>query len=144
MITKTGTFSLSLGLVSFKALIEESEMKKFPDNDLLRHLRLVTQDAEKCASVAQQLLNGKGRRGGYCTDWLGLSHSPDWEGWVCSHLASWAFVSRYRSGGGKSHNQLTVNELRQFVTQLYALPCVLSQTPLLKVTGWEVLLLYVL
>lgn len=59
MITKTGTFSLSLGLVSFKALIEESEMKKFPDNDLLRHLRLVTQDAEKCASVAQQLLNGK-------------------------------------------------------------------------------------
>lgn len=42
-----------------KALIEESETKKFPDNDLLRHLRLVTQDAEKCASVAQQLLNGK-------------------------------------------------------------------------------------
>lgn len=47
------------GLISFKALIEESEMKKFPDNDLLRHLRLVTQDADKCASVAQQLLNGK-------------------------------------------------------------------------------------
>ncbi|KAM8949457.1 lysine-specific demethylase 5B isoform 3-T3 [Lycaon pictus] len=88
-------------LVSFKALIEESEMKKFPDNDLLRHLRLVTQDAEKCASVAQQLLNGKRQ-------------------------------TRYRSGGGKSQNQLTVNELRQFVTQLYALPCVLSQTPLLK------------
>ncbi|KAH0520054.1 Lysine-specific demethylase 5B [Microtus ochrogaster] len=88
-------------LVNFKALIEESEMKKFPDNDLLRHLRLVTQDAEKCASVAQQLLNGKRQ-------------------------------TRYRSGGGKSQNQLTVNELRQFVTQLYALPCVLSQTPLLK------------
>uniref|UniRef100_A0A670ICT6 [histone H3]-trimethyl-L-lysine(4) demethylase n=1 Tax=Podarcis muralis TaxID=64176 RepID=A0A670ICT6_PODMU len=46
-------------LMNFKALIEESEMRKFPDNDLLRHLRLVTQDAEKCASVAQQLLNGK-------------------------------------------------------------------------------------
>lgn len=88
-------------LVSLKALIEESEMKKFPDNDLLRHLRLVTQDAEKCATVAQQLLNGKRQ-------------------------------TRYRSGGGKSQNQLTVNELRQFVTQLYALPCVLSQTPLLK------------
>uniref|UniRef100_U3IJH4 [histone H3]-trimethyl-L-lysine(4) demethylase n=1 Tax=Anas platyrhynchos platyrhynchos TaxID=8840 RepID=U3IJH4_ANAPP len=88
-------------LVSFKALIEESEMKKFPDNDLLRHLRLVTQDADKCASVAQQLLNGKRQ-------------------------------TRYRSGGGKSQNQLTVNELRLFVRQLYALPCVLSQTPLLK------------
>ena len=59
LITEEVIFSLFLGLVSFKALIEESEMKKFPDNDLLRHLRLVTQDAEKCASVAQQLLNGK-------------------------------------------------------------------------------------
>ncbi|KAJ6661024.1 hypothetical protein lerEdw1_016825 [Lerista edwardsae] len=88
-------------LMSFKALIEESEMRKFPDNDLLRHLRLVTQDAEKCASVAQQLLNGKRQ-------------------------------TRYRSGGGKSQNQLTVNELRSFVRQLYALPCVLSQTILLK------------
>ncbi|XP_015740326.1 lysine-specific demethylase 5B [Coturnix japonica] len=88
-------------LISFKALIEESELKKFPDNDLLRHLRLVTQDADKCASVAQQLLNGKRQ-------------------------------TRYRSGGGKCPNQLTVNELRLFVRQLYALPCVLSQTPLLK------------
>ncbi|ELK34975.1 Lysine-specific demethylase 5B [Myotis davidii] len=88
-------------LASLKALIEESEMKKFPDNDLLRHLRLVTQDAEKCASVAQQLLNGKRQ-------------------------------TRFRSGGGKSPNQLTVSELRQFVTQLYALPCALSQAPLLK------------
>ncbi|XP_019401853.1 PREDICTED: lysine-specific demethylase 5B isoform X1 [Crocodylus porosus] len=88
-------------LISFKALLEESEMKKFPDNDLLRHLKLVTQDADKCASVAQQLLNGKRQ-------------------------------TRYRSGGGKSQNQLTVNELRLFVRQLYALPCVLSQTPLLK------------
>lgn len=41
---------------------------------------------------------------------------------------------RYRSGGGKCPNQLTVNELRLFVRQLYALPCLLSQTPLLKVT----------
>ena len=47
------------GLAVFRSMIEESEMKTFPDNDLLRHLRLVTQDAEKCSSVAQQLLNGK-------------------------------------------------------------------------------------
>lgn len=43
----------------FRSLLAESESKLFPDNDLLRRLRLVTQDAEKCASVAQQLLNGK-------------------------------------------------------------------------------------
>ncbi|XP_066559598.1 lysine (K)-specific demethylase 5Ba isoform X3 [Amia ocellicauda] len=89
------------GLDEFRSLIEESEMKKFPDNDLLRHLRLVTQDAEKCASVAQQLLNGKRQ-------------------------------TRYRSGGGKSQNQLTVEELQAFVRQLYTLPCSISQAPLLK------------
>uniref|UniRef100_A0A4W5NKB9 [histone H3]-trimethyl-L-lysine(4) demethylase n=1 Tax=Hucho hucho TaxID=62062 RepID=A0A4W5NKB9_9TELE len=43
----------------FRSLINESESKMLPDNDLLRQLRLVTQDAEKCFSVAQQLLNGK-------------------------------------------------------------------------------------
>ncbi|XP_017265109.1 lysine-specific demethylase 5B-B isoform X2 [Kryptolebias marmoratus] len=47
------------GLPVFRSLLAESESKLFPDNDLLRRLRLVTQDAEKCASVAQQLLNGK-------------------------------------------------------------------------------------
>ncbi|XP_061591274.1 lysine-specific demethylase 5B-B isoform X2 [Cololabis saira] len=43
----------------FRTLLSESETKLFPDNDLLRRLRMVTQDAEKCSSVAQQLLNGK-------------------------------------------------------------------------------------
>ncbi|XP_040008959.1 lysine-specific demethylase 5B-B [Xiphias gladius] len=47
------------GLPVFRSLLAESESKLFPDNDLLRRLRLVTQDAEKCSSVAQQLLNGK-------------------------------------------------------------------------------------
>ncbi|XP_043932086.1 lysine-specific demethylase 5B [Protopterus annectens] len=88
-------------LSDFKALLEESEKKKFPDNDLLRHLRLVTQDAEKCASVAQQLLNGKRQ-------------------------------TRFRYCGGKSQNQLTVDELRCFVRQLYTLPCFISQAPPLK------------
>ncbi|KAM9856087.1 lysine-specific demethylase 5B-B [Aulostomus maculatus] len=47
------------GLPVFRSLLAESESRLFPDNDLLRRLRMVTQDAEKCASVAQQLLNGK-------------------------------------------------------------------------------------
>uniref|UniRef100_A0AAY4BA83 [histone H3]-trimethyl-L-lysine(4) demethylase n=1 Tax=Denticeps clupeoides TaxID=299321 RepID=A0AAY4BA83_9TELE len=84
----------------FRSLLEESESNLFPDNDLLRHLRLITQDAEKCCSVAQQLLNGKRQ-------------------------------TRYTSGG-KSQNQLTVEEMRSFVRQLYNLPCSLPQAPLLK------------
>uniref|UniRef100_A0AAQ4PXH2 [histone H3]-trimethyl-L-lysine(4) demethylase n=1 Tax=Gasterosteus aculeatus aculeatus TaxID=481459 RepID=A0AAQ4PXH2_GASAC len=47
------------GLPVFRSLLAESESKLFPDNDLLRRLRMVTQDGEKCSSVAQQLLNGK-------------------------------------------------------------------------------------
>ncbi|XP_077566727.1 lysine-specific demethylase 5B-B isoform X2 [Stigmatopora nigra] len=47
------------GLPVFRSLLAESETKHFPENDLLRRLRLVTQDGEKCSSVAQQLLNGK-------------------------------------------------------------------------------------
>uniref|UniRef100_A0A673KIJ3 [histone H3]-trimethyl-L-lysine(4) demethylase n=1 Tax=Sinocyclocheilus rhinocerous TaxID=307959 RepID=A0A673KIJ3_9TELE len=85
----------------FRVLLEESDEKSFPENDLLRQLRLVTQDAEKCSSVAQQLLNGKRQ-------------------------------TRYRTGGGNSPNQLTVEEMRSFVRQLYNLPCCLTQAPLLK------------
>ncbi|KAM4610848.1 lysine-specific demethylase 5B-B [Polymixia lowei] len=89
------------GLAVFRSLIAESDSNTFPDNDLLRRLRLVTKDAEKCSSVAQQLLNGKRQ-------------------------------TRYRCGGGKSQSQLTVEELRSFVRQLYNLPCSLTQAPLLK------------
>uniref|UniRef100_A0A4W5KGB1 [histone H3]-trimethyl-L-lysine(4) demethylase n=1 Tax=Hucho hucho TaxID=62062 RepID=A0A4W5KGB1_9TELE len=92
---------LSSGLSVFRSLINKSELKMFPDNDLLRQLRLVTQDAEKCSSVAQQLLNGKRQ-------------------------------TRYRCGGGKTQSQLTVEELRSFVRQLYNLPCSLPQAPKLK------------
>ncbi|KAM5180075.1 lysine-specific demethylase 5B [Mantella aurantiaca] len=88
-------------LPSLRILVEESEARKFPDNDLLRHLRAVVQDAEKCGALAQQLLNGKRH-------------------------------TRFRSGGGKSQNQLTVAELRSFVKQLHSLPCSINQTPQLK------------
>lgn len=40
---------------------------------------------------------------------------------------------RYRCGGGKTQSQLTVEELRSFVRQLYNLPCSLPQAPKLKV-----------
>uniref|UniRef100_A0A7N8YBZ9 [histone H3]-trimethyl-L-lysine(4) demethylase n=1 Tax=Mastacembelus armatus TaxID=205130 RepID=A0A7N8YBZ9_9TELE len=84
------------GLPVFRSLLAESESRLFPDNDLLRRLRLVTQDAEKCSSVAQQLLNGK------------------------------------RQTSVKSRSQLTVEELRSFVRQLYNLSCSLPQAPMLK------------
>lgn len=89
------------GLPVFHTLLAESESKMFPENDLLRRLRLVTQDAEKCSTVAQQLLNGKKQ-------------------------------TRYCCGSGKSRSQLSVEELRSFVRQLYNLSCSLPQAPKLK------------
>uniref|UniRef100_A0A4W5L229 [histone H3]-trimethyl-L-lysine(4) demethylase n=1 Tax=Hucho hucho TaxID=62062 RepID=A0A4W5L229_9TELE len=52
------------GLEVLRSLVEEAEVKQFPQSDLLRQLCAVTLDAEKCAVVAQQLLNGKRYRSG--------------------------------------------------------------------------------
>jgi len=51
---------------------------------------------------------------------------------------------RYRSGGGRtqSQNELTVEELRSFVTQLDGLPCNIRQAPLLKVSELQSTLLF--
>uniref|UniRef100_A0A8C5FJF6 [histone H3]-trimethyl-L-lysine(4) demethylase n=1 Tax=Gadus morhua TaxID=8049 RepID=A0A8C5FJF6_GADMO len=91
------------GLEELRSLVEQAEAGAYPKTDLQRQLRALTLDAEKCASMAQQLLNGKRQ-------------------------------TRYRSGGGRtqSQNELTVEELRSFVTQLDGLPCVIRQAPLLK------------
>ena len=39
--------------------MEQAEAGAYPKTDLQRQLRALTLDAEKCASMAQQLLNGK-------------------------------------------------------------------------------------
>uniref|UniRef100_A0A8C8INX4 [histone H3]-trimethyl-L-lysine(4) demethylase n=1 Tax=Oncorhynchus tshawytscha TaxID=74940 RepID=A0A8C8INX4_ONCTS len=86
-----------------RSLVEDAEVKQFPQSDLLRQLCAVTLDAEKCAVVAQQLLNGK-RQTRY----------------------------RSGGGKSQSQNLLTVEELRSFVRQLHKLPCSIRQAPLLK------------
>ena len=44
-----------LDLSEIKALFQEAEIKKFPESELLEALMQVVLEAEKCASVAQQL-----------------------------------------------------------------------------------------
>lgn len=48
-------------LHDLKDLLNEAKEKKFPESELLTLLTSTVQDAEKCASVAQQLLNNKQR-----------------------------------------------------------------------------------
>uniref|UniRef100_A0A8C7QGX7 [histone H3]-trimethyl-L-lysine(4) demethylase n=1 Tax=Oncorhynchus mykiss TaxID=8022 RepID=A0A8C7QGX7_ONCMY len=90
-------------LEELRSLVVEAEVKRFPQSDLLRQLRTVTLDAEKCAVVAQQLLIGK-RQTRY----------------------------RSGGRKSQSQNLLTVEELRSFVRQLHNLPCSIRQAPLLK------------
>ena len=47
------------GLEELRSLVEQAEAGAYPKTDLQRQLRALTLDAEKCASMAQQLLNGK-------------------------------------------------------------------------------------
>ncbi|XP_011494343.1 PREDICTED: lysine-specific demethylase lid [Ceratosolen solmsi marchali] len=48
-------------LNELKELLDEAEIKKFPESELLTALTTAVQDAEKCASVARQLLSNKQR-----------------------------------------------------------------------------------
>ncbi|XP_071766427.1 lysine (K)-specific demethylase 5Ba [Centroberyx gerrardi] len=91
------------GLDELHSLVEQAEVKVFPQTHFLDRLRTVTLDAEKCAVMAQQLLNGK-RQTRY----------------------------RSGGGKSQSQNVLTVEELRSFVRQLDNLPCNIRQAPLLK------------
>lgn len=48
-------------LNELRELLSEAESKKFPESELLTALTNAIQDAEKCSSVAQQLLTNKQR-----------------------------------------------------------------------------------
>ncbi len=68
--------------------------------------------------------------------WFGWNTHGMWIVYYFIHLIVClsSSVCRYRTGRGNSPNQLTVEEMRSFVRQLYNLPCSLTQAPLLKVT----------
>ncbi|MFT7814079.1 lysine-specific demethylase 5B isoform X2, partial [Arapaima gigas] len=69
-----------------------------------------------------------------CSSWF---HVSLYKIFCSTHFVLKAFFNkgmsvRYRLGGGKSQNQLTVEALKSFVRQLYNLPCSIHQAPMLK------------
>uniref|UniRef100_A0AAQ4NXS3 [histone H3]-trimethyl-L-lysine(4) demethylase n=1 Tax=Gasterosteus aculeatus aculeatus TaxID=481459 RepID=A0AAQ4NXS3_GASAC len=90
-------------LEELHSLVEQSETKAFPQISLLDQLRTVASEADKVATMAQQLLNGK-RQTRY----------------------------RSGGGKSQNQNELAVEELRSFVRQFDNLPCNIRQAPLLK------------
>ncbi len=57
--TKVRDSAFLLDLEELRSLVVEAEKKSYPETDLLSHLRQVIQNADRCTSMAQQLLNGK-------------------------------------------------------------------------------------
>ncbi|KAJ8245503.1 hypothetical protein GJAV_G00271420 [Gymnothorax javanicus] len=48
-------------LIELKVMLEDAEDRKYPENNLFRHLREMVKEAEACSSVAQLLLSHKQR-----------------------------------------------------------------------------------
>lgn len=91
-----------LEIIELKELIQEAEEKKFPKSDLLIALETAIQDAEKCASVAQQLLSRKVR------------------------------TRNRQSSENKSNSQLTLEDLQLFYEKICNLACEIKETVLIK------------
>ncbi|KAJ8393997.1 hypothetical protein AAFF_G00055300 [Aldrovandia affinis] len=89
-------------LIELKVMLEDAEDRKYPENNLFRHLKEMVKEAETCSSVAQLLLSHKQRH------------------------------SRLRPEGSRTRSKLTVEELKAFVEQLFRLPCVISQARQVK------------
>uniref|UniRef100_A0A1W7RA81 [histone H3]-trimethyl-L-lysine(4) demethylase n=1 Tax=Hadrurus spadix TaxID=141984 RepID=A0A1W7RA81_9SCOR len=91
-----------LEMADLKELIQEAEEKRFPKSDLLLALETALQEAEKCASVAQQLLSRKVR------------------------------TRNRQSNEVKSNSQLTLEDLQLFYEQIYSLACEIKEAVLIK------------
>ncbi|XP_012946958.1 lysine-specific demethylase 5A isoform X2 [Aplysia californica] len=95
-----GDEKLELG--ELKELIAEAEDKKFPESDLLQTLVSAVTEAEKCSSVAAQLVSKKVR------------------------------TRNRQSIEGKYVAKLTLEELNCFYEQVIGLPCVIKETKSIK------------
>ncbi|XP_070558275.1 LOW QUALITY PROTEIN: lysine-specific demethylase 5A-like [Ptychodera flava] len=93
-----------LDVMDFKHMIQEAEERKFPDNELLQNLVSAVGEAEKCASVAVQLVSKKARTSRNRTS-----------GEVTKHVA-----------------RLTLEELQCFMQQVIDLPCEIKEGELIK------------
>lgn len=108
-------------LIELKELLNEAESKKFPDSELLTALTTAVQDAEKCASVAQQLLNNK-QRTRYVYSLISMHNACNME------MKLYEF-SLYRTRQSvETKYKLTVEELTLFYKEITNLCCELKES----------------
>ncbi|XP_069142214.1 lysine-specific demethylase 5A-like isoform X2 [Argopecten irradians] len=89
-------------ILELKELIMEAEEKRYPDTELLHTLIDAVGEAEKCASVANQLVSKKVR------------------------------TRNRQSMEGKYIAKLSLDELNCFYDQVYNLPCIIKEAKLIK------------
>lgn len=76
----------STDLIELKVLLEDAEDRKYPENNLFRHLRDTVKEAETCSSVAQLLLSHKHKH-----KWVTLTHSVHFS-WREMRSSSWRLL----------------------------------------------------
>ncbi|XP_077979102.1 lysine-specific demethylase 5A-like [Glandiceps talaboti] len=93
-----------LDVTDFKLMIQEAEENKFPDNDMSQNLVSAVGEAERCASVAVQLVSKKVK------------------------------PSRTKPAGeaSKYAAKLTLEELQCFMQQVMDLPCEIKEAELIR------------
>ncbi|XP_019634092.1 PREDICTED: lysine-specific demethylase 5C-like isoform X3 [Branchiostoma belcheri] len=91
-----------LELTELKELITEAEERKFPENELLHTLESAVAEAEKCASVAAQLVSKKHRTRNKTN-------------------CDTKYVAR-----------LSLEELKCFMEQVQSLPCIIQEAELIQ------------
>lgn len=90
-------------MADLKELVLEASEKKFPDSSLLQSLEEAISEAEKCASVANQLVSKKMR------------------------------TRCRQSGDSKYIAKLSLDELEGFSEQMNNLPCKIKEATLIQV-----------
>lgn len=95
-------------------LVQEARDKRYPDTAVLRNLARCVSEAEKCASLATQLVNRNMRR---------PLQTPN-------------------VTGGDKRTKLSIAEVELFLQQMASLPCVVKETALIEVSSYRCLRCY--
>ncbi|XP_022082641.1 lysine-specific demethylase 5A-like [Acanthaster planci] len=91
-----------LDVSQLKQMIIEADEKRFPDNELLQQLVSAVTEAERCATIATQLVSKKHR------------------------------TRQRQHGDSKYVTRLTLEELKDFMVQVQGLPCEIQEAELVQ------------
>lgn len=96
-----------IALSAMNQLVQEAREKRYPDTGVLRSLSKCVVEAEKCASLATQLVNRNLRR---------------------------PLQPSNTNGSSDKHTKLSITEVELFLQQTSSLPCIVKEVALIEVS----------